>query len=175
MNDLGDRTAKPMDELEFARMRAKSLECILRQYGRHHSDCKSLEPCAANECKLCDCGWSDVETALEQSRSVLPADIPNGMALDVSLEKARALHRVWRALNDGDCPKCHRMHAASEVIRDTRDFVASVIAKKHQPLGIACPTCGFKIAYREIERIEELFAPAMDAAVSIFEDWRFHQ
>lgn len=24
------------------------------------------------------------------------------LALDVSLERARALHRVWRALNDGD-------------------------------------------------------------------------
>ena len=42
------------------------------------------------------------------------------LALDVSLEKARALHRVWRALNDGDCPKCH-VHlstATSSVIRN---------------------------------------------------------
>lgn len=80
------------------------------------------------------------------------------LQLDVSLEKARALHRVWRALNDGDCPKCHKFHAATEIHR-TAD-------------GIECPSCGFYVWLSEIELIEKLFAPAMDAAVSIFEDWR---
>lgn len=81
------------------------------------------------------------------------------VALDVSLEKARALHRVWRALNDGDCPKCHKFHAATEIIR--------------RPSAILCPSCDFMIMTSEIERIEAMFAPAMDAAVQIFEQWRF--
>ena len=80
------------------------------------------------------------------------------IALDVSLEKARALHRVWRALNDGDCPKCHTFHAATKIVRHEH--------------GIACPTCCFCILRSEIEETEIMFAPAMDAAVAIFEDWR---
>lgn len=81
------------------------------------------------------------------------------LALDVSLEKARALHRVWRALNDGDCPKCHNHTAATRIKRDVCG-------------GMTCPTCGFAISGIEIHDIEKLFAPAMDAALSIFEDWR---
>lgn len=84
--------------------------------------------------------------------------IQGRLALDVSLEKARALHRVWRALNDGDCPSCHRFHAATEIVRSQ--------------LGIECPACGFYVTNGEIEDIEKLFSPAMDAAVKIFLEWR---
>lgn len=82
------------------------------------------------------------------------------LALDVSLEQARALHRVWRALNDGDCPKCHTFHSALCVVRTE--------------FGITCPNiaCRFTIAHHEITAIETLFAPAMDGAVAIFEEWR---
>jgi hypothetical protein len=84
-------------------------------------------------------------------------DAPKPVALDVSLEVPRALHRVWRALNDGDCPKCHNFHAATQINRDS--------------MGIMCPSCGFTVTLDEIEAIEKLFAPAMDAAVKIFESW----
>lgn len=87
------------------------------------------------------------------------AVVPTPVALDVSLEKVRALHRVWRALNDGDCPKCHKHRAATAMDRETIR-------------GIACPDCGFYVTDEEIELIEEAFAPAMDAAVAIFEEWR---
>lgn len=80
------------------------------------------------------------------------------LALDVSLEKARALHRVWRALNDGDCPNCHRPHAATDIVRSQ--------------LGIECPSCGFNVTHDEIEDIQRLFAPAMNAAMDIFMKWR---
>jgi hypothetical protein len=78
--------------------------------------------------------------------------------LDTSLEKARALHRVWRALNDGDCPKCHKYHPATAILRGET--------------FIQCPSCGFNVEQSEIEQIEKMFAPAMDAAVEIFEEWR---
>jgi hypothetical protein len=87
---------------------------------------------------------------------------PTPMALDVSLEKARALHRVWRALNDGDCPNCHVYHQATEMLRHWN------ISHK----GIMCPSCNFHVTNEEIEAIEKLFAPAMEAAVKIFQDWR---
>ena len=85
---------------------------------------------------------------------------PSGppLSLDVSLEKARALHRVWRALNDGDCPNCHKFHAATEIVRSSD--------------AITCPSCWFHVKKTEIEAIEKMFAPAMDAAVAIFNKWR---
>ena len=88
---------------------------------------------------------------------------PN-LALDVSLEKARALHRVWRALNDGDCPKCHHAVAATDVIRPN--------LKGGIWLKCPNPDCGFYVTGQEITEIELMFAPAMDAAVAIFERWR---
>lgn len=93
---------------------------------------------------------------------------PNGdnknLALDISLEKARALHRVWRALNDGDCPKCHHAVAATDVIRPN--------LKGGIWLQCPNPDCGFHVMGEEITEIERMFAPAMDAAVEIFEKWR---
>lgn len=82
----------------------------------------------------------------------------NELHLDVSLEKARALHRVWRALNDGDCPHCHRAVPATSILRDSTKM--------------ECPNCGFFVTFREIDAIEVMFAPAMDAAVQIFDSWR---
>jgi len=94
------------------------------------------------------------------------------LALDVSLEQARALHRVWRAMNDGDCPKCHKYHQATAMIRHRKlppqlDKVFVTV----EPI-IECPSCGFLVTENEIAEIEKMFAPAMDGAVKIFEDWR---
>ena len=106
-------------------------------------------------------------TNLDEVKKLFPVE-PVGpiemksLSLDVSLEKVRALHRVWRALNDGDCPKCHKFHAATDIIRRTGVGAPN----------IQCPSCKFYIFMSEIEYIERMFAPAMDAAVAIFEDWR---
>lgn len=86
------------------------------------------------------------------------------LALDTDLQKARALHRVWRALNDGDCPKCHHAVAATDIIRPN--------LKGGVWLKCPNPDCGFQVMGEEITEIERMFAPAMDAAVSIFEQWR---
>lgn len=86
------------------------------------------------------------------------ASVAPPLALDVSLEQARALHRVWRALNDGDCPNCHKFHAATEIVRSSD--------------AITCPSCWFHVKKTEIAAIEQMFAPAMDAAVAIFNKWR---
>ena len=89
---------------------------------------------------------------------VTPVPEVRPLAVDLSLEKARALHRVWRALNDGDCPNCHTFHAATDIERTA--------------LCIVCPTCSFGIMLSEIKDIEKMFAPAMDSALQIFQTWR---
>lgn len=107
--------------------------------------------------------WARVNTAIAEQLPPQGEVGPKGeegppLALDVSLEKARALHRVWRALNDGDCPNCHRFHAATEILR--------------WPSRIVCPSCDFTVLTSEIAKIEQMFAPAMNAAVAIFNAWR---
>lgn len=97
---------------------------------------------------------------------------PEPLALDVSLERARALHRVWRALNDGDCPKCHKHRPANSMVRDLITRMEGVCYPVHSPGAIQCPECRFVVTGEEIAAIEEMFAPAMDAAVAIFEEWR---
>lgn len=94
--------------------------------------------------------------------------------LDVSLEKARALHRVWRALNDGDCPKCHRFCPVGATGVERTATQASKLRPGAFPVldKLTCPNCGFFVTGEEIEAIEKMFAPAMDAAVEIFENWR---
>jgi len=76
-------------------------------------------------------------------------------------EKARALHRVWRSLNDGACPSCHKFHQATQILR-TKNI-------------IACPSCSFSVTMLEIAKIEKLFAPEMNAALNIFLQWRREQ
>lgn len=107
---------------------------------------------------------SSVSPELIKELAGKTGNVQADLALDVSLEKARALHRVWRALNDGDCPKCHRYVPATKVFRGT---IPSIERR-----GIRCPNCRFFVLDEEIERIEKLFAPAMDGAVKIFEECR---
>lgn len=99
-------------------------------------------------------------------------DTTEELALDVSLEKARALHRVWRALNDGDCPACHQYCGSDKVIRVYDESLHMRILGMKSVLQIQCPACGFFVTTEEIKLIEELFAPAMDAAMRIFLGWR---
>lgn len=109
-------------------------------------------------------------------------DLGKELALDIDLEEARALHRVWRALNDGDCPKCHKHHPATSMIRNyvstnppgsNKPFKPFVDPPTRSTQGcIQCPSCGFLIYGDEIEEIERLFAPAMDGAMKVFENWR---
>jgi hypothetical protein len=101
-----------------------------------------------------------------ESRPVEPDVSKKPLALDVSLEKARALHRVWRALNDGDCPKCHAHPGAHGIGR--WEYNACCL----DAAAMECPSCGFYVTHGEIDEIEVMFAPAMDAAVAIFEQWR---
>jgi rubrerythrin len=79
------------------------------------------------------------------------------LALD-SFDRARAVHRVVRALNDGECPNCQTLRDSREVRQDNGDLI--------------CPTCGFEIKKAEADAAIELFAEPMARALAIFAQWR---
>ena len=74
-------------------------------------------------------------------------------------DEARALHRVVRAMHDGECPKCHRLHPAEVMLVGP-------------PMGHQCPSCGFSISTAESEAALAEFGKFMDANLAVFEKWR---
>lgn len=86
---------------------------------------------------------------------------------DISGEQARALHRVVRAMHDGNCPKCGYLGPSSEF-----EFRYANAPGGLRILDHICPKCKFRIGYKEAEAALEAFRPYMQANVEIFEKWR---
>lgn len=80
-----------------------------------------------------------------------------GMNSDVTASESRALHRVVRAMHDGNCPKCGLLEPSHEFVRDD---------------GHMCPRCGFAISHDEATAALETFRPFMELNVAAFETWR---
>ena len=76
-------------------------------------------------------------------------------SLDVN--KARAIHRVIRAIHDGECPRCQHLADASNF---------------RVPEGHRCPKCGFHITKEQTKKGLKLFASFMLDAVEVFEGWK---
>lgn len=93
--------------------------------------------------------------------------------LDVDFETARSLHRVVRAMHDGECPKCHAIHPskAMESLRVANGKSLNApdveIVMDHR-----CPTCGFVITNEEGHAALAAFAPVMEKNLEVFERWR---
>lgn len=87
--------------------------------------------------------------------------------LDVDFETARALHRVVRAMNDGECPKCHILIEDYHMRKDS----PLEMSPKHTQTMI-CPRCGFTITGEEAEAAMQTFSPVMDRNLEVFEKWR---
>lgn len=88
-------------------------------------------------------------------------------ALDVEFEQARAVHRVVRAMHDGECPKCHRLFESKEMVWAPGNAGNPNSAHK-------CPNrqCGFTISKEEMQAAINLFAPVMEKNLEVFEEWR---
>lgn len=81
--------------------------------------------------------------------------------LDVDdFEVARSIHRIVRAMHDGECPRCHALaeSRAMRAERTVRDMV--------------CPECGFTITESEQVAAIKMFAPVMERNLEVFERWR---
>jgi hypothetical protein len=80
-------------------------------------------------------------------------------------DQARSLHRVVRAMHDGECPKCHRVFSSNAMVR---------YADKAQKVrwGWACPGCDFSITNEEGDAVLSQFGRFMDQNLEVFTKWR---
>jgi hypothetical protein len=80
--------------------------------------------------------------------------------VDTSVE-ARAVHRVVRAMHDGECPACHKIFSSEQMV---------------VPGGRKCPnpSCGFSVAEFTMRDAIREFGPYMDENLRIFRNWRNH-
>ena len=78
--------------------------------------------------------------------------------LDVDFETARSIHRIVRAMHDGECPKCHALFESRHMTTMSGDE--------------QCPACGFTITHDEMQAATQTFAPVMERNLEVFETWR---
>lgn len=96
--------------------------------------------------------------AADPSRNMSPAVSPQvNPALMHDHDLARAIHRVVRAMHDGECPKCHNIHRA-ELMWRKADMV--------------CPTCSFTITGEQATAGLAEFGKFMEKNLALFEAWR---
>lgn len=87
--------------------------------------------------------------------------------LDVDdFEIARSIHRIVRAMHDGECPKCHGL-TESKNMRLPRNVGDDPIK-----MDMVCAGCGFTITAQEQDAAIKQFAPVMQRNLEIFELWR---
>lgn len=87
------------------------------------------------------------------------------LALDTNTANvARAVHRIVRAMHDGECPRCHKLFDSRPMIGHAEIRVPSLYHR--------CPNCGFEITSREVEAAIKFFGPIMEKNLEVFEGWR---
>lgn len=98
--------------------------------------------------------------------------------LDVhDFEVARSLHRIVRAMHDGECPSCHWLFEAS-TMRGRRitdpDPCITLVEGDTVPvkMDLVCPSCKFTITDEEAKVALDLFGPVMEKNLEVFETWR---
>jgi tRNA(Ile2) C34 agmatinyltransferase TiaS len=77
--------------------------------------------------------------------------------LNLDHSESRSVHRVVRAMHDGECPKCHNLHPSIQM---------------EVPSGHKCPTCGYFISHEESKAAIETFRACMEDNLVVFERWR---
>lgn len=98
-----------------------------------------------------------------------PSSPATNDVLNSDHDEARALHRIVRAMHDGECPRCHNIVASTTMQIQYR---LCNDEKPVDPEGWKCISCGFQITSEEADRVLQLFAPFMERNLAIFEAWR---
>jgi hypothetical protein len=128
-------------------------QCGRKDWEHPSADCFPLFAAVNVRMRCRRCGQEG--TPMEH---VCPAAALAALNLDVDAETARAVHRIVRGFHDGECPSCHQLFEAYQVL-DPQG-------------GSTCPKCGFSISAEEKQAAIRLFAPHMDRALVAFLKWR---
>jgi len=83
--------------------------------------------------------------------------------LNIDHNQARALHRIVRAMHDGECPNCHNVFDSREMVRLGNGGIR---------LGWKCPECHFELTNAEATEIYQLFGKFMNSNLEVFLKWR---
>ena len=96
------------------------------------------------------------------------------LVLDVDFEQARAVHRVVRAMHDGECPRCHTILPADHMRISPQEATRAALRDRPPQLtwDLICPACDFTITHAEQQAAFQLFAPVMERNLAVFEEWR---
>jgi ssDNA-binding Zn-finger/Zn-ribbon topoisomerase 1 len=89
------------------------------------------------------------------------------LKLNLDHDLARALHRVVRAMHDGECPRCHKVHM-SDVMHVIDRGPGMDVAWS----GLRCPNCKFQISDEEAAEVFRIFGPFMEQNLDLFVEWR---
>jgi hypothetical protein len=87
----------------------------------------------------------------------------NNEPQDVTVDDARGLHRVMRALHDGHCPQCGAVFPCENARME--NAIGELI-------GEQCPRCAFTITREEAQAIGQVFQPIMRQNLEVFFKWR---
>lgn len=77
-------------------------------------------------------------------------------------EIARAVHRIVRAMHDGNCPQCGHLAPAQDFFHPANYF----------PSYHSCPKCGFTITEMESKAALQEFQPYQTLNIAVFQEWR---
>lgn len=95
-----------------------------------------------------------------------PATSEKAASLNLDHDEARAVHRIVRAIHDGECPKCRSLHLATEMWTERIVFDG----KQQLVSGWQCPQCGFFVT--EAEGIDSTAAQGFSEDLAVFRRWR---
>ena len=88
------------------------------------------------------------------------------------MTKPEFLHRIVRAMHDGECPKCHRIYAADRMRTNALYDTPGGARQRRECPYYVCPGCGFTITDDEAASVISIFSQFMDKNLAIFEAWR---
>ena len=90
-------------------------------------------------------------------------------------ERARALHRVVRAMHDGHCPSCGHLAPSDHFYRPGGlDPSLSLYDENNVPIETkhVCPNCQFTVTESEASQALAEFRPYLNKSVDVFLEWR---
>lgn len=155
------------DRQQLDRAKAITARYCLALRNREHGDV-AAHTAMQDFVQLFAFDWR--KTSIEELQAVASGNPTSPeKVLNLDHDEARALHRIVRAMHDGECPKCHAVYSSDQM--RFRELVTYGF-QGPATTGWRCPNCLFEITDKEATEVFRIFAPFMERNLAIFEKWR---